>query len=245
MYTGTARRSVRGHLQNVAPAAFVQMIAIERETCALGVRADGRQGTLFFVEGDLCDAVLDELRGEEAAIQILGWDRADVETQSIAERPARSINAPLTFILLEGMRRRDESSNGTGEHDVILPDTELQALARELDGVTSLCLVDLATGLPLEEHFTRAMAFDAMQLSHASHELVAAELALLSALGSRSALEEIVLTFGDMLLVIRHVRPGVLLVLTGDSSRLGLPAIRAALLRHLPRFAEDISTWLD
>ena len=49
----TVRRPVKGHLHNVSPATFVQMISVERETCALGVRAENRQGVLFFVAGGL------------------------------------------------------------------------------------------------------------------------------------------------------------------------------------------------
>ncbi len=246
MNSGAIRRPVRGHLQNVAPAAFVQMIAIERETCALGVRADGRQGTLFFVDGDLCHAVAGELRGEEAALLILGWDLADVETQAVAEQPPRSINAPLTFILLEAMRRRDERANpGARADDPQAPrEGSLQALAHDLDGVAAGWLIDLATGVPLAEQAEPEAGFEGVRVSAAIRELVATELSLLAALGGRSALREIVLTCDGMLVVIRPLAAGLLLAVVADHARVGLPALRAAMQR-LGSAEEEPSTWRD
>lgn len=239
-----ARRPVRGHLHDVAPTAFVQMIAIERETCALDVRAEGRQGVLFFVEGDLCDAVLDDLRGEEAAIAILGWDVADVETHSIAESPRRSINAPLTFVLLEAMRRKDELSSAPPRAASPAAATLVQTLARELDGLVGLALLDFLTGLPVEEHFPAALAFEPAGARQACLDLARAELALLTGLGLRSTPEDLVLSFGDFLLFLRFTQPRRLLMLFADPARTGIPAIQSALRRLAPAYPSELAPWL-
>ncbi len=240
MPAGTVRQAVKGHLHNVSPATFVQMIAVERETCALGVRMESHQGVLFFVAGELYDAILDDLRGEEAAIQILGWDLADIETQVIAEPPPRSISSPLTFILLEAMRLRDESPGGSGG-----PETEtlITALLRELDGITGGCLVDLTSGLPLEEHFKADAGFDTARVSSAGHELAHTELALVAALGMGSSPQEIVLSFTDLLFFLRFLRPDLLLVLTADPARTGIPGIHSALHRLEPAYTEKLPSW--
>jgi hypothetical protein len=221
------------------------MIAVERETCALGVRAENHQGVLFFVAGELYDAVLDDLRGEEAAIQILGWDLADIATQVIAEPPPRSIDSPLTFILLEAMRRRDEGISGAEGAEPAHRETLITALLRDLDGVTSGCLVDLTTGLPLEEHFSTGATLDKAQVSRSGHELARTELALIAALGLGSTPEEIVLSFTDLLFYLRFLRPGLLLILTADPARTGIPGIHAALHRLVPVYAEKLPSWLD
>ncbi len=261
MRTGMANRSVWGHLQNVAPAAFVQMIAIERETCALEVRADGRHGILSFVAGELCDAELDGLRGEAAAILVLGWDRAAIETRALSAPPPRSINAPLTFILLESMRRRDETSHAAatragagavagagaeadaGAGDGGRPETSIETLVRELDGVRGAIVLDLASGAPLAVCHAAGETFDAAPLCEAVRGLADAELALRTATGRRSALEEIVLTFADLLVVVRLVRPEVLLAVIADPARVGIAALHLALHRLVPALAEEGSTW--
>ena len=242
---GTVRRPVRGHLHNVAPAAFVQMIAIERETCALGVHAEGRQGTLFFVAGELRHAEAGELYGEEAALLILGWDLADVETQSLAEPHPHSINAPLTFILLEAMRRRDErAAPGAAAPSPQAPrEGSLAALVHGLDGVSVACLIDLATGIPLEEHLRAEAAFEPGQAGPAIQQLVATELALLAALGGRSRLHEIVLTSDELLVVIQPLEPELLLAVAADPARVGLPALRSAIQRLGESRSGEASPW--
>lgn len=243
---GTDRRRVRGHLQNVAPAAFVQMIAIERETCALAVREDGREGVLYFVVGDLWDARLGELVGEEAAVRILGWDLADVETRVLTEPPKRSIYAPLTFILLESMRRRDE---GAREADTVpagapLPAQAFAALVCELDGVSGACLIDFSSGRPFEECSLAIPGLDPLEVIRACHEVARAGHLLVSKSVRPSSLEEIVLTFRDQLTLLHFLRADLLLAIIADPARTTLPAIRAAVRRLLPQVRTP-SSWQE
>ena len=241
--SGTDRRRVRGHLQDVAPAAFVQMIAIERETCALVVREDGREGVLSFVAGDLWDARLGDLQGEEAAVRILGWDLADVETRVLGDPPPRSINAPLTFILLESMRRRDE---GSGPEDAAAPSPPAAVLAplvRELEGLRGACLIDFSSGRTLEEHFAAASGLDPAEVVRASHGLARAGQGLAGVAVPPSALEEVVLTFGDGLAFLRLLHADLLLAIVADPARTALPAIHAAVRRLAPPSPQAPSSW--
>ena len=171
-------------MQNVAPSAFVQMVAVERETCALVVLSEGRRGTLFLAGGVLWDAESGESRGEAAAMEILGWEVADVEMQAFDAAAERSIQASLTFLLLEAMRRKDEGLDGTP----VLPESLLAALVREHDGLLGSCLVDVSTGSFLEEHFAAAPPFDAARLSRSCYDLARAGQALTAGLGVKSAL---------------------------------------------------------
>lgn len=238
MTSETDRRRVRGHLQDVAPAAFVQMIAIERETCALAVREEGREGVLLFVAGDLWDARLDDLSGEEAAVRILGWDLADVETRVLGETPQRSINAPLTFILLESMRRRDEGARDVGSVSA--------ALVREFDGVGGACLIDFSSGRSLEEDFAAAPGLDPAEVVRAYHELARTGHEAAGKAVPPSSLEEIVLTFGDQLAFLRFLRSDLLLAVVADPARISLPAIHAAVRRIAPPFAaQETSSWRE
>lgn len=245
--SGTDRRRVRGHLHDVAPAAFVQMIAIERETCALVVREDGREGVLSFVAGDLWDARLGDLQGEEAAVRILGWDLAHVETRVLGDAPPRSINAPLTFVLLESMRRRDEGSAGPEDAAaaaVSAPAAAVLApLLHELEGVHGACLIDFASGRSLEEHFPEASGLDSAEVVRASHGMAHAGQGLALRTAPPSALEEVVLTFGDGLAVLRLLHADLLLAIVADPARTTLPAIHAAVRRLAPPAPQPPSSW--
>lgn len=113
----TLSRGVKGHLENVGLAAFVQLLALEKETCALSVRSGGTTGTLCFVGGELYDAELGDCCGEDAAIEMLGWEITDVEMTGPCLRSQRLIQRPLTFLLMEAMRRRDELGHAaSGQH---------------------------------------------------------------------------------------------------------------------------------
>ena len=212
---------------NVAPSAFVQMVAVERETCALMVLSEDRRGMLFLAAGVLWDAECGESRGEAAAIEILGWDVADVAMQAFDDPAERVIEAPLTFLLLEAMRRKDEGLDG----EPVLPESLLGALVREHDGLLASCLVDVPTGSFLEEHFAAAPSFDGVPLSRSCYDLARAGQALTAGLGMTSELEQVALTFDDLLLVLRFLRPDLLLILIADPARMGLPAVNAVLRR--------------
>ena len=218
------------------------MIAIERETCALVVREEGREGVLYFVAGDLWDARLDDLHGEEAAVRILGWDIADVETRVLNEPPQRSINAPLTFVLLESMRRRDEGTAGPEDAEAP-PVSVLAGLVRELDGISGACLIDFSSGRSLEEHFVAGSGLDPSEVIRAGHGLARAGHGLAGRNVPPSSLEEVVLTFGDCLAVLRLLHADLLLAIIADPARTPLPAIHAAVRRLAPPAAQVPSSW--
>ncbi|HKV10264.1 MAG TPA: DUF4388 domain-containing protein [Thermoanaerobaculia bacterium] len=241
----TVRRRVRGHLQNVAPAAFVQMIASERETCALVVREDGREGTLFFVSGELWDAQLGDWAGEAAAVRILSWDLADVETRNLAETPDRSIEAPLTFILLESMRQRDEGAWEDGPQPPAVPVPLLAGFFQELDGASGAFLIDFSSGRALEEHLADSPGFEPAEAVRACYELARADLALIGSPVQTARLEEIVLTWGDRLTVLRFLGTDLLLAVIADPGRSSLPAIHAALRRLAPLPPQGLSPWQE
>jgi len=105
-------RGVKGHLENVGLAALVQLLALDKESCTLTVQSAMGRGTLYFVRGDLCDAETAAATGEEAAIEVLGWEIANVEMTGSSLRTQRAIEMPVTFLLIEAMRRRDERARG-------------------------------------------------------------------------------------------------------------------------------------
>ncbi len=233
-------RRVRGHLHNVAPSAFVQLIAIERETCTLNVTGEDAAGSLTFVEGVLWNARVGEKRGEAAAIEILAWDVTDIETQTLDEPASRGIEAPLTFLLLESMRLKDEEGAAlpASGHLSVTP----VATLLEERGVVGTYLIDLPTGTLIEEHLLQTVDEEVRDLGRSSHELARAALAMAEGLTLQSPLEELLLTFGRTMLLLRFVGADLLLVVVADPAQIKLPAIYA-ILRGLN--VEELSPWQD
>lgn len=111
-----------GHLRGISVASFAQMIAMEQKTCLLEIDGGaGREGLLYFEDGELYDAVYRNLRGEAAAINIIAMDRAKIRFGSPHNRKThKKIHTGLTTLIMEAMRRKDES-NASREGARLLP----------------------------------------------------------------------------------------------------------------------------
>jgi hypothetical protein len=88
--------------------AFLQMLEQEQQTCSLFVSAENKSGILFIKEGELIDAVTDDVIGIEAANIILSWKNTTIEMTDAEER-TRKIHTPLTHLILQAAVKQDEA----------------------------------------------------------------------------------------------------------------------------------------
>jgi predicted regulator of Ras-like GTPase activity (Roadblock/LC7/MglB family)/CheY-like chemotaxis protein len=100
--------SSRGYIHGITLPAFLQLVEMEKKSCTLRVRAGDRLGYLYMVKGELVDARAGALAGEEAAFEIVCWDKASIEIDSISRMRERTIDSPLNRLLMEGFRLKDE-----------------------------------------------------------------------------------------------------------------------------------------
>ncbi len=252
------QRGVKGHLENVGLAALVQLLALDKESCTLTVQSAMGAGTLYFVRGELVDAETVVAAGEEAAIEVLGWEVADVEMTGSALHTRRAIEMPVTFLLIEAMRRRDErargqpgsetegammvvaqgGSNGAGAlpaRDGLVP-----ALSRDVEGLVAAAVVELASGAVLETISTRD-EFDLHRAAAHCCELLRQEMGLPAALELRSPLDDVVLTFGDEIHLLKLGPAGHFLYVVADRARTNLAAVRSSLQPHWQAFSGPAS----
>jgi hypothetical protein len=81
----------------------------------------------------LYDAVCGNLRGEEAAIEVIGWENAEIRFKEIPKKKiSRRIEAELMSLIMEAMRRKDELSILEDEELIQLDDT-MDVLPEDLD----------------------------------------------------------------------------------------------------------------
>lgn len=101
-------------MKGISLPSFLQVVELERQTCSVEVKSQGKRGYLQFQGGVLVHARSGSTQGEDAAYDILAWDdpEVDVDTQPNAVEP--SIDASVTALLLESTRRKDESDRGAG-----------------------------------------------------------------------------------------------------------------------------------
>jgi CheY-like chemotaxis protein len=213
---------VKGRVENISLASFLQLLEMERKTCTLSIRSAGpdevRQGKLYFRAGRPVGAATGGLSGREAALEIVTWEHVDIEIADGCPPVDPEIEVSLSFLLMEGMRLKDESARGTevaelpdGEDlDAVMADTparpqseELRHLLREglrggkgLKGVTAILLVE-------PDGTVAAVAGE-----DPGDAMAAAAARLLRDLGTVEPLQEVLATTADRYWLARAVGAG-------------------------------------
>jgi DNA-binding response OmpR family regulator len=110
--TALRREDDGGTLHSVSSGLFLQLMEMEERTCTIRLfeKMAGKQGILFFKEGELLDARTDRLRGEEAAYEIFSWEEVSLSIQNSCQQKEKKIGKDLQAILLESARLKDERS---------------------------------------------------------------------------------------------------------------------------------------
>ena len=102
-----------GVLKGISVASFLQMIEMEGKTCLFEVKSQsGSKGVFYFQEGILFDAAFKRHKGEEAAIQMIWMNKAEISfKRAPMGRVKHNITRPLTGLIMEAMQRKDEQSS--------------------------------------------------------------------------------------------------------------------------------------
>ncbi|WP_243304591.1 response regulator [Geothrix oryzisoli] len=103
-----------GHLTGISLATFLQMIQIERKTCAVRVGSREGQGLLHFRDGQLIQAETGETSGDAAALAILAWGEPVIEFLKVRTTVPGQAMQPLQALLMEAYRLKDESHRPHG-----------------------------------------------------------------------------------------------------------------------------------
>ncbi len=108
--TALRREADGGTLHNISSGMFLQLVEMEQKTCTIRLadKASGKRGVLFFRDGDLLDARVNGVKGEDAAHQIFRWEEVTLSIENTCRCPERKIEGELQAILLEAMRLKDE-----------------------------------------------------------------------------------------------------------------------------------------
>jgi CheY-like chemotaxis protein len=106
--------TVRGRMTGVPLGALLQLMQLERKTCALLVSSGEKKGRLHFLSGELVNAYAFELdiEGEAAARHLLTLDKVTIDFERSLHNHVRRIHTPLETLLLEVATHQDEMSRG-------------------------------------------------------------------------------------------------------------------------------------
>jgi len=123
--------ALKGSLREMSLSDIIQITCRGRSQACLLVESRDEQASLFFQDGQIVHATLDSEEGEEVVYEVLTWEEGAFELEQGVAPPKLTIAANWSGLLLEGMRRIDES-------------------AAELDGLEGGEVELQMDGLPLE-----------------------------------------------------------------------------------------------
>lgn len=100
--------AMQGNLKDMAVADLVQHNCQDRKTAQLTIYHHGEEANLFFKDGNVVHAFLNNTQGEEAVYQILGWVDGTFALETGVMPPEISIQRSWSSLLIEGARLLDE-----------------------------------------------------------------------------------------------------------------------------------------
>lgn len=221
---------VKGRVENISLASFLQLLEIERKTCTLGIAAGERRGQLYFRGGKLVGAETGGLTGAEAALEIVAWDHADIEISDVCPVNGPPLPGGLAFLLMEAMRLKDESEEGERQEEdeldallsaprpVAAPPAgeeaadetgkirEILERGRAVEGAVSTLLVETQTGAVVAAVGSKLL--DLEEAAGATAELARSKQEVEQRMGRGEAVEELLVTSTRGYYLMRPVEEG-------------------------------------
>jgi len=162
----------QGIIRGWSLSTVLQMVEMDQRTCTLRVRNGENLGLLYFRGGELMDAESGPLSGIDAAYEIVNWagEDTDIEVEGSCPADVKSIDLPITHVLLEGLTRRDEQNREAGANGNLARVTEL------IDGPELGTEVLLSEGAQeLKQELSSLFDVSEEEAAGSSDELVATE----------------------------------------------------------------------
>jgi hypothetical protein len=106
-----------------------------------------------------------------------------------------------------------------------------ERVANDIPGFIAASLVDLESGMTLGARTSRT-DFDLTAASAYNSEMVKQKLKIMKALNLRTTLEDMLLTLGDQIHLIKLVSPNSFVYLAADRANSNLAIVRNAVAKH-------------
>jgi hypothetical protein len=111
-----------------------------------------------------------------------------------------------------------------------------ERVANDIPGFIAASLVDLESGMTLGARTSRT-DFDLTAASAYNSEMVKQKLKIMKALNLRTTLEDMLITLGDQIHLIKLVTPTSFVYLAADKGSTNLAIVRNAVNKHTPQLA--------
>ncbi len=105
---------LKSKIWGISLVPFVWLLNLEQKTCTLTVKAKNRTGQLFFTKGDLITAEGEGLHDDEAAIEIISWEKPEIEITNVNKKKKKNIKQHIKGILMNALNVQEKKKTGEG-----------------------------------------------------------------------------------------------------------------------------------
>lgn len=98
-------------IREIPTHSLLQMLETEEKTCSVRVYGKNEKGYIFIQAGIPIAAETDQLKGEDAFFEIIGWDHVIIEVLHYNGQRQRNLNRPLIALIMEGFKLKDEDES--------------------------------------------------------------------------------------------------------------------------------------
>lgn len=144
--------ATRGSFSGFTVSSLMQMVEADLRSCSVQICGEGLQrGALIFAAGDPYSASCGRLRGDDAILEMIGWDAVDVVFLRMPGKfPVKTVSSSTMALIMEGMRLKDERlaeqdeagikvGNSSEGKDIMAGlEQMMQDIAGEVDGVIAV-----------------------------------------------------------------------------------------------------------
>ena len=116
--TTIVQSDFKGTFDTMPLPNVLQILNVGRKSGVLGIRLDEQSGGIYLENGEAVHAWTDSITGEPAFFALSGWATAKFAFNSIRRNEPRSLHKPMMTLLMEAMRRQEESAPTVPTKDV-------------------------------------------------------------------------------------------------------------------------------
>ncbi|MFC2088701.1 response regulator, partial [Calditrichota bacterium] len=109
------KKGFEGKISEFRLTDLIQMNCLGRMTTTLYIEHEGSTGVIYFDEGNIIHAEYGSIEGEDAFYEILSWEGGNFTVEREKSPQKETIIKGWQSLLLEGMRRLDESEDINSE----------------------------------------------------------------------------------------------------------------------------------
>jgi CheY-like chemotaxis protein len=139
---------------------IIQMACLGRFTMSLAISKGDEEGLIYFKNGEIAHAEIGDLDGKDALYTILNWNEGRFNSQMGISPPRETIVDRWEHLLLEGMRRQDETAAAELDSKVLLHEVEQAFEALDKDVAAKEWLEKLLRILKTIEGFQKGLWID-------------------------------------------------------------------------------------